>query len=339
MHYSPEVEEMFASMEEYNKLWRKGKLSIGPENVELTYKQCYEREVEIAAARHKRTEDLLNEKLKPGQYVILVDMVEKGIIGHENMNYIDRERKQLAILAQTGMKSVEPREFQAATMRYNLGFRSSDMRLKVVRPLKGETLPEDLSNCAGVVFSGSEANIVGSQSTERQQMVKRVEDFIPRLYKEGIPQFGVCFGSQILNHSFGARVDWINPDDITFEEWGIVKLHKTEAGQKSKLLADIPGDKLYIHSSHGQHVVSASVPSGLVILASSDISEVHIAELTEGDTIIFIQGHPETTDAYADVAYDVTGQRPEDLAHMFDGTTSKTGEALFRHFIERLKSK
>lgn len=338
MPYHPEVEEMFAVIEERNKLWRTGRVFIEAENAELTYKECYEREVKIADARHNRTADLLNEKLKPGRHIILVDMVETGIAGNPNILYIDRERKQLAMQAQTGLKSVEPNEYQAATMRYNLGFRSSDMRFKVVRPLKGESLPEDLSNCAGIVFSGSEVNITGSQNKQHQQMVKQVENFIPKLHTQGIPQFGVCFGSQILNHSFGARVDWIKPEDPTFEEWGVVKLIKTEAGQKSKLLADIPGDKLYIHSSHGQHVDPSSVPPELVILASSDISEVHIAELKGDNTIIFIQGHPETTDAYADIAYDVTGNRPEDLKHMFDGTTSKTGEALFRRFIEGLKS-
>jgi GMP synthase-like glutamine amidotransferase len=230
-------------------------------------------------------------------------------------------------------------------MKYALGIGKYENTLKSYRAFTSgrftNNFPEDLSDCAGVIFTGSEANIHDEDRPEYKKMSSALIEFIEKVRAEGLPIAGLCFGSQALNHSFGSEVDWIYDDNHDNGEVGAVKLSLTEEGRENdlfKYLTDDEKKNLYINASHAQHVKKESMPDELVLLASSDISEVHITALKHDHSILSIQGHPETTDVWVDMASD-TGEKPGQFKdpNLFQGLTEPISEALFRKFLYMVK--
>lgn len=350
MPVNSEVAEMLQNIEnekiQRNKRWNEGKV-INAEGKEVTYKEAYLQEVRLAEQKHKNMADLAKDILPKGKYILFIDMVEGGLFnfrydnGIRGIDAINSDRLALAMQAQTGRNSVSKEQYQEAAMRYSLGLDFYDPRMQVYRPLHGDNFSRDLSDCAGVVFSGAETNLVGKQTEKQKKMIENVTKFINHAHELGIPMFGVCFGSQILNHAFGAKVDWVNPKNPNEEEAGLVRLQLTDEGEVASLFGDIPKDEIYINASHQQKVVG-EMPEEIEILAHSvseegekakkQLNSVHITKIKHDHTIICIQGHPEVTDAWVDISHDIVGRKPPEGEKLFQGLSARVNEELFRQF-------
>lgn len=343
----PEVQEMFAYIRDqevkYNPRWENAILKIGGK--EVSYKEAYFLEKQLAERKFERMRVLQESSLPKNRRILFVDMVEKGLAGNENLQFIDKERLALAVCTQTGAEKLDKQEFSAQTMRRAIGFKASDRNFTTIRPLKGGIIPGDISDYAAVIFSGSEANVMGEESDLKgrpeQEIIKlnnrrRATEFcvelVKNLHEQNIPMLGICFGAQVLNHAFGENVDWINPLDHEDFESGLVKLQKTEAGKNNQILREIPDEQLYMHMNHSQEIKEPNLPSNLEVLARSDRSLVQIVERKHDHTILTVQGHPEISDSWADISLDIYNRKPKASEPFFQGYSSDVSEKIFSHF-------
>jgi GMP synthase (glutamine-hydrolysing) len=329
-----EIVEAQSELAHVNETWRnpERKVFVASENQELSYKECYDRDITLSREIFDEVSQVADMEIPPQKYLLFVDMAHPGAMGSEKTKLIDPDRLAKAYEAETGSPEVT-QDFQSANMRYVFGFKPNDTRFVTVKPFQ-EEMPLDLSDCVGVILSGSEANIKDELMPERIAMTNKVMQFIHKAKELNIPMFGICFGSQLLNSVFRAKIDWIRDIDnnnVT-EETGLVLLHKTETGS----LPGSPLEKLpsqfYVHANHKQEVLKDSMPEDLEILASSDTSQVQIVKLKNSDVVWAIQNHIECGDARADVISDMFEETKKDEM-LFQGESSKARRVICPHFL------
>lgn len=73
----------------------------------------------------------------------------------------------------------------------------------VCKIAQGENPPTDYDNVAGVIFSGSAANI---DEKEEKPWIGQAEEYMKQLLDRGIPVFGICFGMQLYADLKGRAV-------------------------------------------------------------------------------------------------------------------------------------
>lgn len=329
-----ESPELFEKNTIINKRWRDESIKLWNEEEgrALSLKECYEKEIERAKHIFEEVSLVANREVPEGFYVLFVDMTHPGFMKRPEVRALDAERLAKIYEAETG-SSDTTQDFQSANMRYCFGFLPSDSRFRTLHAFE-DPFPEDLSRCVGVVLSGSEAYIKDETNKERVQMTERVFVFLQRVQKAGIPLFGICFGSQLIGSLYRAGVDWIYDDESLHlkGESGLVLLYKTEAGkEKGSPLEHLP-DAFYVHANHQQEIKKDHMPEELVVLASSQTSQVQIVRLKDAETILAIQNHIECGDTRADAIDDVLGReiRSENL---FQGHSSKARRVLCPHFL------
>jgi len=128
----------------------------------------------------------------------------------------------------------------------------------------------------GVILSGGPASVyeVGAPT-------------LPDIVVEcGVPVLGICYGLQLLAHSFGGRVA-----PSREREYGAatVRVDGAAAGQDSALFADLPAT-LQVWMSHGDRV--EKLPAGFAPIASSDNSP--FAAIADARRRLYgLQFHPE----------------------------------------------
>lgn len=132
--------------------------------------------------------------------------------------------------------------------------------------------PENLSNFAGVILSGSPFS------------VRDLEAPIPNLsnIKGSIPLLGVCYGAQFLAHSQGGKV---LPSKI--REYGRANLNYID---KSCTLLKGMSNNTQVWMSHGDTILS--VPENFAITTSTESVEVAGFKIKDEQTY-GIQFHPE----------------------------------------------
>lgn len=319
----------------YNIAWRDPRYTVYIDELgsELTFPECYKREVLHSRLIFEETHSVVNDDIPPDFYVLYVDMVIAGVTGNPAFKYIDLDRKQLMFEAETGSTDVT-QDFYEGNMRHCLGFNTGDQRFRVVHALR-EPMPTDLRGCVGVVLSGSEANVKDEIYPERVEMTKKVSAFLRHLGDRGIPLLGICFGSQLLNQSLDAEVDWIRDLESGDKkiETGLILHTKTDAGRRPGSPIEHLPDQFYVHAHHSQEVLHESVPASLEVLAKSDTSHVQIVQSTNHAMLVLtIQNHIECGDTRADVLRDFEGVAgiPEKL---FQAETNKARRVLFIHFL------
>ena len=321
-------------LEQVNNRWinQDYKILIDDENRELTLQECYDRDIKLSQEIFDEVSSVALAEIPPGKFILFVDMANLGAMNGPRIKFVDHERLSKVYEAETGSSDIE-QDFADANMRHCFGFKSGDARFVTVKPFD-QDMPEDLENCVGIILSGSETNIKDEALPERIAMTNKVVAFIQRAKLLGIPMFGICFGSQLLNSVFRAKVDWIRDvQSNTFtEETGLVLLKKTELGsQQGSPLEKLP-ESFYVHSNHKQEVLKDSMPEELEVLASSDTSQVQIVKLKNSDIVWAIQNHIECGDTRADILDDINGVTKMD-EKLFQGESSKARRVLCPHFL------
>lgn len=330
----PEVAEQQLELARCNETWRDSNQTVWVELAgrELTYSECYDRDIALSREIFVEVSKVADLEIPPGKYILFVDMANPGSMGNPKIKLIDPDRLAKVYQAETGRPDVT-QDFQSANMRFCFGFNPEDVRFVTVKPFE-QDMPSDLSDCVGIILSGSEANIKDEQVPERIAMTNKVIEFIKRAKDLQIPMFGICFGSQLLNSVFRAQVDWIRDLDgnNVSEETGLVLLQKTALGSQPGSPLEQLADQFYVHANHKQEVLKDSMPGELEILASSDTSQVQIVRLKNSDTVWAIQNHIECGDTRADAVNDMHGLNNQD-EKLFQGESSKARRVLCPHFL------
>ena len=329
------LEKELSNPDQVNEFWHdpNHKIWVAAEGRELTLQECYDREIRLSQEIFAEVSAVADLEIPPQKYILYVDMVNPGSMGNPQIKLIDPERLAKVYEAETGDSDVN-QDFTSANIRHCFGFRANDARFVTVKPFF-EDMPTDLSNCIGIILSGSEANIKDETVSERVLMTNKVIEFIHHAKDLEIPMFGICFGSQLLNSVFRAKVDWIRDleNNTVTAETGLVLLKKTDLGNRPDSPLEKLPDEFYVHANHKQEVLRDSMPEDLEVLASSDTSQVQIVKLKNSDVVWAIQNHIECGDTRADILDDLHGLINKDKK-LFQGESSKARRVLCPHFLK-----
>ena len=169
----------------------------------------------------------------------------------------------------------EPADDRAAITLRNLGFAT-----QLLRPFKGELLPDQVRRLAGVVIYGGPFNAYAE--AEHPFLVDE-RRLIERTMAEGVPLLGICQGAQQIAHHLGA---YVGPREDGMHEFGLYEITPT----------DHAGDFLQapMHVSQA-HFHGFDLPSGAKRLAYSDRFANQAVRFNE--TTYGFQFHPEVTRA------------------------------------------
>lgn len=166
----------------------------------------------------------------------------------------------------------------------------------------------------GMIVLGSIASVNDSYPWQ-----KKLNDWLLKKMKEGIPTFGICYGHQLIAHLFGGTVGFLREDQSKF------------AGFRSfEVLSNCPFDlkekKLEVIASHCEEV--KKLPSELEVCARS--KSVPVEGLRHKTLpIVGFQCHPEAR-------YNFSQERGVSLEGKKD--PFKGGKSLVRAFISYLES-
>ena len=151
--------------------------------------------------------------------------------------------------------------------------------VETLRLNKGEKLPENIADYAGIVSFGSPA----SANDAHVDFIRAELDWIPRVMAAEVPFLGVCFGAQMLARVLGAGVA---PHAEGQYEFGYYPV--TPTGESGALQLDAP---LHFCLRHGE---GFELPSGAERLASGETFPNQAFRF--GATNFAVQFHPEVND-------------------------------------------
>lgn len=143
---------------------------------------------------------------------------------------------------------------------------------------RGDDPPDPDSLCAAVL-PGSHDML-----TDGPVWLEWVEQWIAEAVYSGIPLLGICYGHQLLAHTFGGVVG----DNPNGTELGSVALRLGDEARNDPLLGGLT-DGAQVYVSHTQSVLS--LPEEAVLLASSEREPHHAFRI--GPRAWGVQFHPE----------------------------------------------
>lgn len=166
--------------------------------------------------------------------------------------------------------------------RLGVTLRDYGQKLRIIRPVHGDSIPPDLDNVDGIISCG------GPQSAYDDSLdwLEPQMQLIRTAHEIEMPVLGICLGCQILARALGGRVEK-NPKGI---EFGWHEINLTPAGREDSLHTGLPWTSMQFHH-HRDHV--AELPPGARLLASSEKCKVQAWSI--GLRSYGFQHHPEVT--------------------------------------------
>jgi GMP synthase (glutamine-hydrolysing) len=160
-------------------------------------------------------------------------------------------------------------------------FKSLDIELKLLKPFKGDAVPENLGD--GLLILGGPMGVY--EEAQYPWMTGEL-NAIQKALATSLPVLGICLGSQMLAHAAGAQVF-----RGALPEVGWRPIHLTTDGKKDPLLEGLP-DEFNVFHWHGD---TFTLPEGAQLLAGSDWFPHQIFKI--GAKAYGFQCHLEVTEA------------------------------------------
>lgn len=302
----------------------------------------------LAAESHNRMRAMLDTAVSPerehSEYILVIDNVEAGPARSEGWAVVDTDVRDLVWQSQTGQvfSPENQGDYYANTLRYRLGATPHDARVQVWRSRGDEPLP-DLTECVGIVGSGSELNVHDDDANPDHVRAKvRVAELFGEVFKRQVPVLGICFSSQMALHLLSPETDVVrymqNTAGERSGEDGLVSLTRTAEGQADVVLGKFPNEFKLV-ASHVQEVDPQKLPPGSVLLASSKDCSVQIVRMQEH--MVFVQSHPETAWAWV-AALEKNSTKPGEMPkpldpELMDSQTIAHGEVIFSGFLHSVQ--
>lgn len=148
----------------------------------------------------------------------------------------------------------------------------------IVRPFKGEALPEADDSVAGSVIYGGPFNVF---EEDRHPFLHAEAEWIRTCMAGKVPLLGICQGAQQIARVMGAEV---GPPASGLHEFGYYPVSPTPEGQ------DLLPDTLYMTQAHFH---TFAIPEGAVHIATSPLYPNQAFRI--GDRTYGFQFHPECT--------------------------------------------
>lgn len=146
--------------------------------------------------------------------------------------------------------------------RLGLTLRDHGFKLRVVRPDRGEALPQDYDDVEGVVSMGGPQNV--DDAPGKWPWMAGEMAYLKGAHERQLPVIGVCLGHQMLAAALGGEVGPIDPGQGP--EMGFLPVEIGVAGHTDAVLAGIAWRSMQFQS-HGREV--KKLPAGAVALSSS----------------------------------------------------------------------
>lgn len=189
----------------------------------------------------------------------------------------------------------------------------------------------DLLTADAVILGGSGDYLVSQGDIP--EVTDAISQLARKLTKAGVPVLGVCFGSQILCHAFGGKVEL----DANNQETGVFEIELSNEASTCPIFRELP-QSFHVVLGHKDHLTQ--LPEGAVHLGSSEKSPTQAFTLPGTKTYGFLF-HPELDvndliwrlTAYAE-NYGVTEKKITDMRKEYNYDISHAIKAMQRYFQE-----
>jgi len=141
--------------------------------------------------------------------------------------------------------------------------------------------PADAGDYDGYIITGSPAS-----ANDPDLWIDRLKAFIRTAARRQVPQFGACFGHQVIAAALGGRVEQ------SAGGWRL-GLHETPTSADAAYLADA-GQPIALYAAHKDQVTA--LPPGAVNLGGTD--DCPIGAFALGTSVFATQYHPEMDPAF-----------------------------------------
>ena len=159
--------------------------------------------------------------------------------------------------------------------------RYPDAQIRVYRCMDGE-LPQDLNECDAYITSGSKFGV-----NDGLPWIDALQECVARMWEQGTPLVGVCFGHQLMAKALGGEVT------KSPKGWGVGVSFNQVLVRKNWMKPW--QDKLDLVVSHQDQV--SLLPPQAEILASSEFCPYYLVQY--GQHFMSVQGHPEFCKGYS----------------------------------------
>jgi GMP synthase-like glutamine amidotransferase len=112
----------------------------------------------------------------------------------------------------------------------------------------------------------------------------RLENVIKYALRRDIPVIGICFGHQLIGHTFGAEC----VHDKAQSKYGSFDVHVTEEGKKDAIFSQLPPQ---FKAQYAHKDSLTRLPDGATLLAESPVC--NFGALRYGKSMYTFQFHPE----------------------------------------------
>lgn len=323
-----EHQENIVKSEEYNPYWNtEYRFKINERD--FTLKEYYDYAIMQEEEYFKEMQEFAKEKIPEGKFILFIDSVIAGTSGHPNKKHIDSGRWEKMIRSETGeIENTRHQDFQTENMKHCLGLETNTDKLIMWSPFSDDKIP-DLSNCVGIVLSGSEINLFDEKIKKNIQATEKVKKVLKETVNKKIPKLGICFGGQILAEKNGAKINFVK--DQNNQNTRITGLHPVlKTKNQINLPYEIP-EEIYVPENHEQQIVKKTIPKDAKIIAESkDSPEILLCE-KDGVEII-VQFHPEVGPLRLDVAMNMA-EKKEEPEKILEKYNIKIKEIIFKNFL------
>jgi len=127
---------------------------------------------------------------------------------------------------------------------------------RLIRVDEGESIPESLDDCSGLVFMGGPMSV-----NDRIPWIEQELALIRMAQAKGMPVLGHCLGGQLISKALGGSV-YANP----VREIGWHSVRKSDTATAVKWLAGLP-DEVTLFHWHGE---TFSIPDGAEVIMEND---------------------------------------------------------------------
>lgn len=148
----------------------------------------------------------------------------------------------------------------------------------ILRPFKGDRLPDPQGEVAGSVIYGGPFNVFDE---DKHPFLHEEADWIRSCMARGIPLLGICQGAQQIARVMGAKV---GPPPSGLHEFGYYPISPTPEGR------DFLPETIAMTQAHFH---TFAIPEGAVHLATSPLYPNQAFRI--GDKVYGLQFHPECT--------------------------------------------